>query len=117
MDSGNVVSILPYKLSSSHFKIRTLKNITSKLLKNKFINNESYFLKTLRNIRQKKNSNNFIMTSVLLFLFLMPISFLFLGKNQQVQSWNINYENGLQQVWQSGASSGVEAQSISASEM
>lgn len=76
-----------YKLSSSHFKIRTLKNITSKLLKNKFINNESYFLKTLRNIRQKKNSNNFIMTSVLLFLFLMPISFLFLGKNQQVQSY------------------------------
>ena len=77
----------PYILSSLHFRNRNLKKFKFKFLKKKLINNQSYFLKILRNIKHKKNSNNFITTSVLLFLFLMPISFLFLSKNQQAQSY------------------------------
>ncbi|MCK5413433.1 MAG: O-antigen ligase family protein [Candidatus Pacebacteria bacterium] len=77
----------PSILSSLHFQNRNLKKFRLKYLKNKLINNESYFLKILRNIKHKKNSNNFIITPVLLFLFLMPISFLFLSKNQQAQSY------------------------------
>ena len=79
--------IYPRIVHSMYCQKQNHKKNNLRALKDKLINNESYFLKIIGNINHKKDARKIIMISVLLFLFLMPISFLFLGKNQQMQSY------------------------------